>query len=157
MQVILRAANPEEASQVAEVLLASRKAHLPFAPWAHSDLEIHGWVRAKLIPESAVTVAVVASHVVGVLSVSRADRVTWVDQLYVHPDHIGLGIGSKLLAFALARNPAPVRLYTFQQNKLAREFYSLHGFIELELTDGSANEEHCPDVLYEWAVAQNAV
>ncbi len=51
-----------------------------------------------------------------------------------------------------ARCPLPVRLYTFQENHRARSFYERHGFKVIELTDGSANEERCPDVLYEYGV-----
>jgi hypothetical protein len=43
----------------------------------------------------------------------------------------------------------PIRLYTFQANAGARRFYERHGFVPIEFTDGQANEERCPDVLYE--------
>ncbi len=43
----------------------------------------------------------------------------------------------------------PIRLYTFQANLGARRFYSRHGFVAIEFGDGRANEERCPDVLYE--------
>jgi len=46
----------------------------------------------------------------------------------------------------------PIRLRTFQENQGARQFYEQHEFKILELTDGSGNEEHCPDMLYEWMV-----
>ena len=40
-------------------------------------------------------------------------------------------------------------VYTFQANAGARRFYERHGFVPVEFTDGQANEERCPDVLYE--------
>lgn len=56
------------------------------------------------------------------------------------------------LAFAHRRTrPFPIRLYTFQQNAGARRFYGRSGFASIQFTDGSANEERCPDVLYELA------
>jgi ribosomal protein S18 acetylase RimI-like enzyme len=45
---------------------------------------------------------------------------------------------------------SPIRLHTLQENVEARQFYEKHGFQILKLTDGSENEENCPDVLYEW-------
>jgi hypothetical protein len=36
-------------------------------------------------------------------------------------------------------------------NAGARRFYERHGFSAIEFTDGSANEERCPDVLFELA------
>jgi hypothetical protein len=48
----------------------------------------------------------------------------------------------------------PVRLYVFQANIRARQFYERHGFSAIDFGDGSLNEERCPDVLYEWRAAQ---
>jgi ribosomal protein S18 acetylase RimI-like enzyme len=122
---------------------------LPFAPSAHSDDDVLRWVTHTLIPAGRVTVAEVNGVVVGMLALSSDDTHHWIDQLYVHPTHVGRGVGSRLLAHALASAPRPLRLYTFQQNTGARRFYERHGFAALRFSDGSANEERCPDVLYE--------
>lgn len=157
MQPVLRKAEATDAARVAEVLLESRRAFMPFAPSAHTDAEVRHWVRSTLLPSTQTTVATVSGVVVGVITVSVKERCGWVEQLYIHPTHVGQGIGSKLLAYALATTPAPIRLYTFQQNVRSRKFYERHGFVALELTDGSANEERCPDVLYELAAPPHAV
>ncbi|GAB1619971.1 hypothetical protein AAOGI_00210 [Agarivorans albus] len=60
-----------------------------------------------------------------------------------------LTTGTALLREALARVGRPCRLYTFQENRAARQFYEKQGFEAIEFTDGSANEENVPDVLYE--------
>ena len=146
-----------EAQRVAEVLVASRKEFLPFAPMVHSQEEVEQWVRTALIPGGAVTVALFAGEIVGVLAVSTEGETTWVNQLYIHPLHVGQSIGAALLSFAVAAAPASVRLYTFQQNKRARSFYERHGFVAVEFSDGSTNEEECPDVMYELAASKNAV
>ena len=39
-----------------------------------------------------------------------------------------------------------------QQNTAARMFYERHGFRVVSLSDGSNNEERCPDVLYEFSL-----
>ncbi len=75
----------------------------------------------------------------------------WIDHLYVHPAHAARGIGSTLLAHALATLPRPVQLWTFQANRHARAFYERHGFAAITFTDGADNEERCPDVLYRLA------
>jgi RimJ/RimL family protein N-acetyltransferase len=51
----------------------------------------------------------------------------------------------------LATARRPIRLYTFQQNNGARQFYERNGFSPVRCSDGAANEERCPDVLYELA------
>jgi len=86
---------------------------------------------------------------VGMLAVSRDAEASWITQLFLVPDHVGRGLGSRLLKHALKQLGSPVRLYTFQANVRARRFYERHGFRAIAFGDGSANEERCPDVLYE--------
>jgi ribosomal protein S18 acetylase RimI-like enzyme len=157
MQPLLRPAEASDAERVAEVLIESRRAFLPFAPSAHTDAEVRRWVRDVLLPSAKTTVAVIGGVVVGVIAVSTKEGLGWVEQLYIHPTHVGQGIGSKLLTHVIATTPGPIRLYTFQQNVRSRRFYERHGFMAVEFTDGTANEEGCPDVLYELAVSPQAV
>jgi hypothetical protein len=46
--------------------------------------------------------------------------------------------------------PEGLQLWTFQSNVRAHKFYERHGFIAVETTDGSGNEEQAPDVRYVW-------
>jgi GNAT superfamily N-acetyltransferase len=149
---LMRAAQVSDAERVAEVLIASREAFMPFAPSVHTESQVRKWVRDVLLPCTRTTVAVVSDSVVGVVAVSEKEGQGWVEQLYIHPAHIGQGIGSALLAHAVATTPGPIRLYTFQQNARSRKFYERHGFVAVEFSDGSTNEEKCPDVLYELAL-----
>ena len=149
MNPTLRAAVVADAVDVANVLQASRRGFLPYAPSAHSEPEVRRWVRDTLIPSGAVTVACAGSRVVGVLASSSTPGCGWIDQLYLMPDVVRQGIGSQLLKHALLALPRPVRLYTFQANTGARAFYERNGFVAVRFSDGRSNEEHCPDVLYE--------
>lgn len=149
MSTNLRTATAEDPPHVAEVLLASRKIFLPYALLTRTDAELREWVREALIPSGGVTVACVGSAVVGVVAIARESNTSWINQLYVAPGHTGRGIGTRLLGHALASLEPPVRLYTFQANTRARLFYERHGFKAIAFSDGSSNEERCPDVLYE--------
>lgn len=151
MAVELREAVGADAGRIAEILLVSRMVFLPYAPSPHAQHEVHAWVRGTLLVSQAVTVALVAGRTVGVLALARSEGASWLTQLYLDPAHVGQGIGSRLLARALATAPRPIRLYTFQQNDRARRFYERHGFAPIAFSDGSRNEERCPDVLYELA------
>ena len=133
--------------------MSSRRCFIPYAPMAHSPSEVRQWVKHTLIPSRRVTVASASEAVVGTLATSYPEGVAWIDQLYVLPDFVGQGVGSLLLKHALESLSRPVRLYTFQANTGASKFYERHGFRAIEFTDGSANEERCPDVLYELAAS----
>lgn len=117
---------------------------------AHTGEELRGWVADTLIPSGDIYVADSQGQVVAMLAISRDESGGWIDQLYVKPGHTGQGIGQRLLRVAHSRLKPPVRLYTFQANTGARRFYERHGYRVLGFTDGSGNEERCPDVLYEW-------
>ena len=138
-----------DAEAVADVLLLSRKAFLPYLPSPRSDAEVRAWIRDTVLPNQAVTVAVTQNQVAGLLAVDERDGMTWITHLYVRPPYVGQGIGSRLLACAMDGSRGAVPLYCFQRNERARRFYERHGFKAIAFSDGSANEERCPDVLYE--------
>ncbi len=156
LPVRLRPARPADAAAVADLLIVSRRVLMPFAPSAHGDDDVRGWVAGALLPGGSVTVADSGGRVAGVLAVAERDGVRWIDQLYVHPAMAGGGVGAALLARALKGVRTPVRLHTFQANLHARAFYERHGFVARALGDGADNEERCPDVLYERPAAARA-
>jgi GNAT superfamily N-acetyltransferase len=152
----LAAAALADAAAVADVYLRSRKELVACAPLAHSDEDVRKWIRTRLIPAGRTTVAVVEGHVVGLLTISTGADAGWIEHLYVLPTRVGRGIGTRLLALARQRLPAPIRLYTFQENHRARRFYESRGFRASAFGDGSGNEEQCPDILYEWRLGAEA-
>ncbi len=71
-----------------------------------------------------------------------------VMQLYVHVDHLGQGIGTRLLDIAKANSVGRLWLYTFVTNTRARRFYERHGFEVLER--GFEPLMQLGDLRYEW-------
>ena len=149
-EVSIRSATETDAQAVTEVYLASRKPLAAFAPLAHSDEEVGEWLLRELIADDAVTVAIDDGKVVAMMALSDDGVVGWIDQLYVHPLHARRGIGTVLLEHAKSELRSPVRLLTFQENSVAIRFYEKRGFVPIAYSDGVGNEEHCPDVLYQW-------
>jgi GNAT superfamily N-acetyltransferase len=150
----LRRARDDDAGEIADVLLGSRAAFLPYAVSPHTDDAVRTWVRDVLLSSEDVTVAtetdkLAKGMVTGILAMKRHDGITWITQLYLRPSHVNLGHGSLLLSHALTTAPRPIRLFTFQQNTGARRFYERNGFVPIRFTDGSDNEERCPDILLE--------
>ncbi len=173
----LRLAEAADATAVAGVLISARRdaearGLIPAA--VHREPEIRAWVRDVVLAEREVVVAEVldadvgvggdhriprgdaahaAWHVCAVLVLDRS----WVDQLYVLPAAQGRGVGGRLLSHAKSRRPDGLGLWVFQSNVLAIDFYTQHGFVIAESTDGAGNEEREPDHRMMWRGTQPAV
>ena len=144
--VRLRRAAVDDADAVTDVFVTSRRRAAPYIPSSkHTDDDARDWFRRIVLVEHEVWVALVDERIVGI-AVLRGD---FVDQLYVLPKHQRHGVGSLLLSH-LKRQRRLLRLYTFQSNEPARDFYEKHGFTAVAFGDGTGNEEGAPDVLYEW-------
>jgi chorismate mutase/GNAT superfamily N-acetyltransferase len=149
--LVLRPATPDDADAVARVHLAARRsAAMP--PGIHSDSDVRRWLGHR-IGQDDVWVAEVGGEVVGYARLTPA----WLDDLYVLPGHARRGVGSALLDVAKARQPDGFCLWVFEINEPARAFYARHGLVELERTDGSANEEQQPDIRLAWPGAEPLV
>ena len=147
----IRPATARDATSIADVWLASWRATFEFEP-AHPDEDVRRWVRDELLLEAEIWVAVDpgdGDRVIALLGLSD----TMVEQLYVHPDWIGRGVGHELLELAKRRRPHGLELYCFAANDRARRFYERNGFEAVAFGDGSGNMERQPDVLYRWRPA----
>ena len=122
----LRLATADDASEVAELFLDSFHATYAF-PLAHPDDEVRGWVRDRLIPDHEVWVATDDQRSVGLLALAPG----WVEQLYVAPDRLREGLGSRLVDVAKERQPDGLQLWTFQVNDRAQRFYERHGYVAI--------------------------
>lgn len=124
-----------------------RTAAIPAIPPAvHTEEETRRWFADTVMTVGEVWVADADGRAIA-LMVLRDD---WLDHLYVDPDWTGQGIGGRLLDLAKQRRPSGLQLWAFLSNVAARRFYERHGFIAVEETDGSANQERAPDVRYRW-------
>jgi chorismate mutase/GNAT superfamily N-acetyltransferase len=143
--LVLRRATADDAAQLTELYLATRRAAEPaMPPQLHSPESVLAFMTG-VVEEKEVWVAE-RDEIVGFAVLAPA----FLDALYVGPDHQGFGIGTALLDLAKARRPHGFALWVFASNAPARGFYHRHGFVELEHTDGSGNEERSPDVRMAW-------
>jgi putative acetyltransferase len=141
---MLRRAAVEDAGAIAALFRRSFGT-LTFLPTLHTPDEDQAFFR-EVVQEHEVWVWDQHDRILGFAALGP----DMLHHLYVEPDDHGRGIGSALLAHAKGQRPQGLRLWTFQQNAVARRFYEHRGFHVVELTDGSANEERMPDALYEW-------
>jgi GNAT superfamily N-acetyltransferase len=144
--VTIRPARETDGPGLGDVWLAAWYATFDFPP-SHPDDDVRVWLATVMMPTHEVWVATEPDgRVVAFLALSD----DMIDQLYVTPDRIGTGIGSRLIATAKARRPDGLDLYCFQANVRARTFYEHHGFVATVFGDGSNNSEGQPDIRYAW-------
>ncbi|MGY5046149.1 N-acetyltransferase family protein [Streptomyces sp. 900105755] len=144
--VVLRRAGGPDADGVADVWLRSFDAALPTVVRPRSDDEVRAYIRDVVVPARETWVAEAGGRVVGMMVLAE----DLLSQLYLAPEWRGRGIGDRFVALAKERSPSGLTLWTFQVNKPAHRFYERHGFVAVEHTDGSTNEEREPDVRYVW-------
>jgi chorismate mutase/GNAT superfamily N-acetyltransferase len=141
----LRLADVADVEAIAAVHVSARRASA-MPPLVHSEDDVRGWLDGRLRSNDSVWAAEADGAVVGYARFTE----TWLDDLYVVPELAGHGIGSALLDLVKQQRPDGFCLWVFEINSLARAFYERRGFIELERTDGHANEEQAPDIKLAW-------
>ena len=143
----LRPATAADLSAIAEVHLAARHgAGASFPPSVHADEEAYAWVAGWDLTSYDVWLAAVGDEVAGYARCTT----TWLDDLYVRPEHQGRGVGGALFDLVTTVRPDGFCLWVFESNAPARAFYRRRGCLELERTDGAGNEEHAPDIRVAW-------
>lgn len=142
----IRRAGPADGAGIGDVWLTSWRVTYDFPP-GHPDDDVRRWLAEELLPRHETWVAVDGDdRIVALMALSEG----MVEQLYVAPDWIGRGLGSRLIDLAKDRRPGGLELWTFEANTRARRFYEHHGFVEVERTDGARTAERQPDVRYAW-------
>ena len=145
--VVLRPATPADAPAMADLHVDCREANVgSMPPMVHDRETTHRWMQQRVEGESTAWVAEVDDRLVGYLVLTG----DWLDDLFLAPGSTGHGVGTALLEVAKAERPDGFCLWVFETNEGARRFYRRHGLVELERTDGSANEERAPDVRMAW-------
>jgi GNAT superfamily N-acetyltransferase len=101
----------------------------------------------EVLPKNQVLVALDRLKVVGFIAATSDS----IDEIYVHTEYQGKGIGSKLLTWAQEHSEGRLELYTFDRNKKSQQFYEHKGFKVLERN--KADAWMLDDIKYEWVRA----
>jgi GNAT superfamily N-acetyltransferase len=139
-------ASPRDSKALALVHSTAMKAAMPWLPAIHDLAETRDWMANEVLAKTQVCVADCDGAICGYASVSQG----WLNHLYVSTEQQGQGVGSQLLEWTKQRSPSGFRFWTFQRNARARAFYEARGCRSVLFTDGAANEERMPDVMYFW-------
>lgn len=141
---MIRTATPSDASDAAVISRVSRLHAMPWLPNLHTAEEDLAFFQ-RLVSENRLDVVEHEGQIVGLCSL----RPGWIDQLYIHPDHQSQGFGTACLKRAQSMSNT-LQLWVFERNTPAQAFYAKHGFTVAERTDGTRNEEQCPDLRMTW-------
>ncbi len=141
----VRPAAEKDAVSCAAIHLAALTTAMPMMPRIHTVDEDRNYFAGVLATQKCWLMER-KGEVLGFIAVHDS----WISHLYVLPKYQGIGIGTTLLDLAKEFSPTYLQLWTFQENRRARNFYAKQGFVEVELTDGAGNEERTPDVRLEW-------
>lgn len=100
----------------------------------------------KVVPRNRVLLVLDTgtSAVIGFLAYTSET----VSDLYVHIDYQNKGIGSMLLDIAKNNSSGVLRLFTFEKNTRAQQFYERHGFKIIRR--GFEEFWQLADIEYEW-------
>ena len=150
-QFQIRAAREDDAVAIAQAHVDARRVAMPWLPVMHTFEETVSFFGDFVIPNQVVLVAEAEEGVIGFIAIEGS----FVEHLYIAPSHQGIGIGETLLDRAKELRPEGLMLWTFERNHRARRFYEKRGFVAVEFTDGSRNEERTPDVRYQWKPASS--
>ena len=143
---MIRPATLADAAALAQLHRAAMRGAMPTLPELHTAEDDLRWMRNTVLATSTVTVLCREDKPVAFVSSVPG----WINQLHVAPGHQRQGLGRVMLRHVQAKADRAVKLWTFQGNRAARAFYETHGFAAILFTDGQANEERTPDVLYAW-------
>jgi ribosomal protein S18 acetylase RimI-like enzyme len=109
------------------------------------SFESHVYFLDHILPKQfQIDIVLKDEKVVGMITYNERE----INQLYIHIDYQGMGIGRALLDKVKAQSCGRITLYTFEVNKNAQRFYEKHGF--KIIGRGHENEENLPDIQYEW-------
>lgn len=109
------------------------------------SFEKHVYFLNHILPEQfQIDIVLNDEKVVGMIAYNERE----INQLYIHKDYQGMGIGQTLLNKVKAQSCKRLTLYTFAVNNNAQRFYEKHGFKIIRR--GHENEENLPDIQYEW-------
>jgi GNAT superfamily N-acetyltransferase len=135
----------DDMDAAARVMRTAFDERLPWLAGLHTPDEDRAYFRELLFVRCQIWGTIGPKGPVGII----AFRKDWIDQLYILPESQARGAGSVLLDIAKSQFDY-LQLWTFRKNTGARRFYERRGFLFVEETNGSRNEEREPDVRYEW-------
>jgi ribosomal protein S18 acetylase RimI-like enzyme len=142
-KIIITQYNPKYAEETVKMWRDSKEKAL--GQKAIHSVEDHAYFLNHILPEQfQIELVLIDEKVVGMIAYNESE----INQLYIHIDYQGIGIGQTLINKVKDKSSGKLTLYTFEVNEIAQRFYEKHGF--KVIGRGHENEENLSDIQYEW-------
>lgn len=138
----------DQVTDVIKLFKASRAEALPYLPDLHTAEEDFHYFSNIVFKNDQVYLAqeMSSKKILGFIAFN--DK--FINHLYLLAEAQNMGIGTKLLNVA-KKHTNSLKLWTFQKNIKAQNFYLKNGFLIVKKTEGQDNEEKEPDFLFKWS------
>lgn len=150
-QFEIRAARPEEYDEIARVWMLGWQSTGLTHPKDLTYQQLKVRLRAYASTHWDLYIADMNGKVAGMLALVRAEAK--LDQLFLHPDFQGQGIGQALLDYAKQELPKGMWLSTAIRNTRAIRFYERAGFVFDHIVPRP--EWDRDDAIYRWGLKQS--
>ncbi|WP_341713654.1 GNAT family N-acetyltransferase [Erythrobacter sp.] len=151
-KVELRRAKPSDYDEIARVWHESASLPGVGPPTMPLERDLRVRVDQEMCGGWSVTLATQSDRVLGFVACKPAIAV--LDQLFIRPEAIGLGLGMRLFNQARIEMPNGFTLHTAATNKRARKFYERAGMVVSR--EGPHPRSGHPVVWYGWPEAPAA-
>ena len=137
-----------DAMEISQILEDWRTA-TSWIPQVHTDIERADYGR-WLLEHTTVTILHCDGQPVGFLALE--DNI--IQSLYIKARFQRLGFGQATIRYAQEQFNE-LRLWVFQADKGAQQFYHHLGFEALETSEGQDNDYGLPDIFYRWRLCRD--
>jgi ribosomal protein S18 acetylase RimI-like enzyme len=143
----VRRLRDDEVDEVIRLWHVTKRDAYPYLPLEQSRTieEDSRFFREAILPRSDIWVADDGAALLGFMALEGS----YIDRLYIHPEHQRRGIGTALMRKAMDLSPDGLQLHTHVKNTQARAFYERHLFRAVKFGISPLPESE-PDVEYHW-------
>lgn len=134
METVIRKSTPADLETIHELITDASRRYKgvipadrwkePYMPWDELLHEIDSGVEFWVLEED--------NEILGVMGLQDKTDVQLIRHAYVRTSRQGVGIGSRLLVFLMAKTSLPVLVGTWKAAFWAIKFYEKHGFTEVD-------------------------
>ena len=145
--VTVRPLREDEIDAIIRLWHVTKRVAYPYLPLEQSRTlaDDTRFFREVILPRSGVWVAEGGGTLLGFMALEGS----YVDRLYIHPEHQRRGVGTALMQKAMELSPSGLQLHTHVKNTQACAFYEQHGFRAVKHSVSPPPESE-PDVEYHW-------